>query len=405
MRILHYFDRVRLEEGGTIRAALDMSTAMARLGHGVTMLTYDDTDAPTEWKTSDAGASPRVVLIEPPARPGRFFSRAQLARIAGHVAGADVVHLHGMWVPSNPQVAALCRRNPAGGGVPVPYVVSIHGMLDDWGMRQRGLKKKIYLALQGNAMLRHAAALHTTAEGEREQSSTWMPGGRWVVVPYIVDLSPFRALPGPGEARAKFGIADSAAGGEPSVLFLSRLHYKKCPDILIRASALLRDRGVKHRLLLAGTGDTEYVESLKRLAAELNLADRCVFLGMVTGPLKLSVYEASDVFALPTSQENFGLVFAESLACRTPVVGTKGTDIWRELESSGGAVIADRTPEAFADALAGVLADPGRRRAMGESGRRWVFEALDEARIGAEFEKMYAGAAAAANPAGAAALS
>lgn len=396
MRILHYFDRVRLEEGGTIRAALDMSTAMARLGHQVTMVTYDDTDAPPEWKTSDPGASPRIVRIDPPARPGRFFSGSQMKAIGALISQADIVHLHGMWVPSNPQVAGACRR--AG----VPYVVSIHGMLDDWGMQQRGLKKKIYLALQGNAMLKHAAALHTTAEGEREQSSKWMPSGRWVVIPYIVDLSPFRTLPGPSEARAKFGLKE---GDPPSVIFLSRLHYKKCPEILLQASALLHKRNVAHRLLMTGTGEPEYVDGLKRLAGELALGDRCSFLGMVSGSLKLSLYEAADVFALPTSQENFGLVFAESLACRTPVVGTKGTDIWRELASSGGAVIAERTPEAFADALAGLLADAARRGSMGESGRRWVFDALDEGRISAEFEKMYSAAAPATNPGAITALS
>jgi glycosyltransferase involved in cell wall biosynthesis len=400
MKIMHYFDRVRLEEGGTIRAAIDMSTAMARLGHRVTMLTYDDADAPPEWKTADPDASPRVVRVDPPARPGRFFSSPQVRALEGIVAGADVVHLHGMWVPSNPQVAAACRRARGSGGV--PYIVSIHGMLDDWAMRQRRVKKRLFLALQGNAMLRHAATLHATARGERDQSARWAPRARWCVIPCIVDLGPFRALPGPGEAREKFGLVED---GPASVLFLSRLHYKKCPDILLRASALLRARGVAHRLLLAGAGEPEYVESLKRLAVELGVADTSAFLGMVSGSLKLSLYQGADVFALPTSQENFGLVFAESLACRTPVVATRGTDIWRELEAGGGAVIADRTPGAFADALAGLLADRARRLEMGEAGRRWVFGALDEGCVGAEFEKMYREAAGSANPAPAPALS
>ena len=52
-------------------------------------------------------------------------------------------------------------------------MLSVHGMLDDWSMAQRRLKKRLFLALAGNRLLRGAAAVHCTAQAELEQARRW----------------------------------------------------------------------------------------------------------------------------------------------------------------------------------------------------------------------------------------
>ena len=96
----------------------------------------------------------------------------------------------------------------------------------------------------------------------------------------------------------------------------------------------------------------------------------------------------SDVFALPTQQENFGLVFAEAMLCETPIIGTRGTDIWRELEK-GGATIAERTPAAFADAIEKITSNPELANTIGEKGRQRMLAWLDSDVVGEQCEKMY----------------
>jgi glycosyltransferase involved in cell wall biosynthesis len=388
LRIAHYFEALRLEKGGTVRAVVDMCAVLAARGHRVTMLTHDTRDAPEAW-LAGGDDQPALTRLARPSRPGRFYSGRQLREIAPHLKDFDALHLHGIWTPSTAQMARLAH------GRGVPFIVSTHGMLDVWSMAQRTMKKRLYLLLIGNRMLRHAALFHTTAEEERRQAARWIDAARARIVPCICDLEAFADLPGPDLAHRQFEITD---GGGPTVLFLSRVHYKKSPEILIRAAALLRDRGSPCRLLFAGTGERAYMASLRSLADGLNLGDACRFLGMVTGAAKLSLYQAADVFALPTSQENFGLVYTEALACGTPVVATKGTDIWRDLERSGGAVIADRAPEAFADAIAGLAADPQRRAEMGRRGRAFIFDWLNPDKIGAGFEALYAEASGTADP-------
>src|SRR5207302_1520557 len=99
------------------------------------------------------------------------------------------------------------------------------------------------------------------------------------------------------------------------------------------------------------------------------------FLGLVTGAQKLSLYQSVDLFVLPTRHENFGLVLTEAMACGTPVVTTKGTDIWRELETAGG-VIAENTPPAIATAVRSLLEKPQELPTLGKRARAWVFETL-----------------------------
>ncbi|MEM7754315.1 MAG: glycosyltransferase [Planctomycetota bacterium] len=385
MKIVHFFDRVQLERGGTIRAALDMCRVMADRGHDVTLATFDDTDVPTEWRDGSASVGPKwpnVKVISSPSLPGGFYPPGGPTCAKAPLAGADVTHLHGIWRPSTAQFGA--RAKDAG----VPIVVSCHGMLDDWSMRQGTAKKKLYLNFMGQGLFDAVSVFHATADDERRQASNWVPESKIEVVPYITDLTPFDSLPGPEMARDKFSLGDGT--GPFTVLFLSRLHYKKQPDVLIKAVALMRERGEDVRVLFAGTGDDPYVAQLKSLAKSSGLTDEtCRFLGMVTGDLKHSVYEAADVFALPTSQENFGLVYTESLACETPIVATTGTDIWRELDATGGATIADGTPEGFAEALSALAKRREELPEVGRRGRANVYKWLEPNAIAERFEKMY----------------
>ena len=96
---------------------------------------------------------------------------------------------------------------------------------------------------------------------------------------------------------------------------------------------------------------------------------------------------------LPTSQENFGYVLIEAMAAGLPVVTTRGVDIWRELDESGGADIVENSAEAVADLLATRLADRGALRERGESARAWCFREMDQAKILAGYEAMYEGRA------------
>jgi glycosyltransferase involved in cell wall biosynthesis len=377
LRITHYFPVVRLADGGIARAVLDLCKVFADRGHQVQLLCHEPKDVPAEWMSTQPGL-PRAVVANRPA--SRLALLKPVAAELDALRQTDVLHLHAPWELGNIRMAHQARK------LGVPYVLSVHGMLDDWSMAQRSLKKRVFLALVGRSLLNRAASVHFTAEAELAQAKKWFSNPNTSVLPCLVDWSAFERLPGP---EAGLQLIPEPWRQKHRILFLSRLHEKKGVDLLIRAVAMIRDAGVNSAvLLIAGIGDPAYVDRLKTLASELNLTDRIVFLGMISGQAKISLLQAVDLLALPTQQENFGLVLPEAMACRTPVVTTRGTDIWQEIQAAG-AVITERTAADFARQMTALLNDPSDRARRGAMGREWVFSALSVGPLSEKYEALY----------------
>ncbi len=381
LRIAHFLSLVNEQFGGPVRAVIDLCNAMSDRGHDLSVLTWDSTSVPPGWGYP---ARPRVALVEEPAMPGRLFSGNQLRTIERMLDNLrpDCMHFHGVWDPNLAQLGRLAHsRN-------LPYYISVRGMLDDWSMAQRGMKKRLYLDLFGRSWLEHAVRVHLTAQAEMDQASKWFPAGRPLVIPNLLDLRPYKDPPGPAMAREKFPCL---AAPEPTLLFLSRISYKKGVEHLLRAARLLHDRALPCHVIVAGDAhDYAYMGAIKDLVRKLGLEEWVKFPGHVGGPLKISLYQAADLLVLPTSQENFGFVFFEAMAAGLPVITTKGVDLWPELEHSGGASICEAEPDALAARIESLLADRPALNAMGERGREWTFRFLDTGRILDQFEEMYA---------------
>lgn len=380
MRVLHYKPTMRAEEGGVVKAVFDMCVLTASASLEVGLMTHHTDLVRSSLPPETAGHIELHSCLLPKFRVPGIHGPNELARITGIIDTYDVVHLHSMWITSNPQIARICRQ------LGKPYVVTVHGMLDDWCMRQKRLKKRLYLMTWARNLLSHASRVHCTADAELVQARRWLKGAPAEVIPLPMDLSPFWRVPGSEYALEAF---PQIRKDTPRILFLSRLHQKKGADRLIRASALLHARGMPHQLLIAGTGPDSYTKKLRQLSKDEGIDAHTSFLGFVTGPLKVSLFQAADVFALPTSQENFGFVLFESLAAGTPVVTTGETDTWPELERSGGAVIAENTAESFASAIASLLNRPSHARAMGDHARQWVLRQYDRKRTADRYERLY----------------
>ncbi len=378
MKILHSIDVLDFRHGGPVRAVIDLSEALAAKDHDLTVMVRQGPDTPASWK--QPGSRTRTVELGQPQIAGAWFSGAARARIVELIYACDIVHIHGIWTPHNAQVARIARARGK------PHVVSCRGMLDDWCMDQRRPKKLVYLKLAGgSAMLNNARLVHCTADGELRQSAKWFPKSTGVVIPNLLDLKPYITMPGVERARAKF---PQLSRPEPTLLFLSRLHYKKGVEHLIDAAHILKTRGRPHQVLIAGTGDDAYEQQLRTHTRELGMEDLVSFLGMVIGDDKVSLYQASDLFVLPTSQENFGFVLYEALAAGCPLITTKGVDTWPELQEAG-ASITDQDAAQLADAIDPMTRDRAQRDRLGEQGRAWVFKNLDPDHIVQSFEQFY----------------
>lgn len=381
MRIVHYIEHLRFEDGGPVRAVIDLTEALAAKGHRLSVMAHDIKDAPAAWANDEA--LPTAHLLPRPTR-GPWLASSQLEQARSLIGQADLLHAHGIWVPAAAQMATLARS------LNTPYVISIRGMLDDWCMAQRAFKKKVYLTLMGSKFLNGASRIHLTAQAELEQARKHF-NAPTTIIPNLMSLDPFEPMPGPSAARERF--ADLLAPDVPVLLFLSRIHYKKGIESLLEASANLTRKGVGHRVLIAGTGEESYVQTLQTRRETLGATD-AHFIGHITGTDKISLYQLADLMVLPTSQENFGFVFFEALAAGTAVLTTKGVDTWPELEASGGGfILPDAQPNALTDRIESLISDRDQLARSGASGRAWMFQEMNPGSLVERFEQLYQSAA------------
>ncbi|GAA0358414.1 glycosyltransferase family 4 protein [Microbispora corallina] len=212
-------------------------------------------------------------------------------------------------------------------------------------------------------------------EYTRRRLAPVVPARKLVRLAPGVDTATFRPGAGGERVRASLGLGD-----RPVAVCVSRLVPRKGQDVLIRAWPLVLRRVPDAVLLLVGGGPSR--RALERAAARYGVARSVVFTGSVPWAALPAHYDAGDVFAMPCRSrlagidvEGLGIVYLEASATGLPVVaGSSGgaPDAVRPGET--GLVVDGASRDDVAAALAGLLADPARARAMGERGRAWIEE-------------------------------
>jgi phosphatidyl-myo-inositol dimannoside synthase len=194
------------------------------------------------------------------------------------------------------------------------------------------------------------------------------------VLPSGIDTERFRPDPAArAELRRRYRVGDA-----PLVVCVSRLVARKGQDVLIRALPLVRERIPGARVLLVGDGPGG--DRLRRLARDADVTEHVVFAGAVPETELPAHHAVGDVFALPCRTrgggldvEGLGIALLEAAAAGLPVLaGDSGGAPETVQDGRTGHVVDGRDVAAVASAVAGLLADPDRARAMGTAGRAWM---------------------------------
>jgi glycosyltransferase involved in cell wall biosynthesis len=232
------------------------------------------------------------------------------------------------------------------------------------------LKRAAQIIVSSPSLANQAAALREFRE-------------KCVVIPFGLDAA--RLEPAPDTAPEAEAIRQRYPG--PLVLFVGRMVDYKGVDVLLRALV-----GVECTTLLVGDGPRR--AALEELAADLGLAGRAVFLGDVDDRRMSALYQACDLFVLPsvTRAEAFGLVQLEAMAAGKPVVSTAvPTGVpWVNQHGRTGLVVRPGEVPALRDAIVRLLRDPELRSRMGREGRARVSTDFTIARMVAQTTALYA---------------
>jgi len=280
-----------------------------------------------------------------------------------------VFHCNCCWMP----VSALTAIWAKAEGYKVIYTP--HGMLEPWCMERNRWKKIPATWLFQRKGLQVSDMIHATSEMERQNLLKLGWNSNICCIPNCVQLDqiPMKT----SWKRTK------------SILFLSRIHPKKGIPFLIEAVALLKEQLQGYRVRVVGLGEEKYIEELRRQILERGVDSIVSIEPPVFDDAKWKLYAEADLFVLPTYSENFGIVVAESLACGTPVITTKGTP-WEELESHHCGWWTEIGTQALVEALSMFLnCTDDNLQQMGVRGRKLVEEQYSSLAVAMQFRELY----------------
>lgn len=252
------------------------------------------------------------------------------------------------------------------------HVITMHGG-DYWGTAARRR-----LALRVAAGLsRHTVGI--SAEFCQRLATT-------VGIPSrSVELVPNGVAPrsGQGEGpRREFGLAPD----EVLVLAVGNLLPVKGHEYLIRAQALLRERGVRLRVVIAGSGPRE--SELRDLIDAEGVGGSLQLLGYRSDVLDLLA--AADVFVMPSRSEGMPMAMIEAMLAGLPVVASRIGGIPELIpDDQHGLLVPSEDPGALAAALERVVRDEALRNALGRAGCTRAQELFTSEAMTDRYEELY----------------
>lgn len=191
----------------------------------------------------------------------------------------------------------------------------------------------------------------------------------------------------PGPVRADLGIASDA----PVIACVARVFLPKGQARLIRALGMLRSELPNIKLLIIGQDyppGNRYSDELRALASELGIAENVIFTGLRSDVPRLMA--AADIFAMPSFEEPFGLVYAEAMAMKRPVIAINSGGTPEVVEhGKSGLLSPEGDDETLAKNIRQLILDPKLRAEMGEYGRRQVEERFVPAVLAKRVSRVY----------------
>ncbi len=182
-----------------------------------------------------------------------------------------------------------------------------------------------------------------------------MPPERTIAIPNGINLQPY------AEARSHL-----FASREAGIVMTARFAKQKDHATLVRALALLRERGLRPPLLFAGGGKAAHRQPIEALVEQLGLSDQVQFLGLCRDVPELLMRHR--IFVLSTHYEGMPLALIEGMAAGCAVVGSDVPGV-REVVTDGvdGRLVAPSDPVALANVLETLMTRLAEAARLGNS--------------------------------------
>lgn len=353
MRILHVVAGLPPEGCGLAESVPQLALAEKQAGAEVRIVTTADAGATLSPAAETARA--HHVQIKTCLRSvprALYFSWEMIRVLKQEIAFADFVCIHGNWTFPVWYSAWLSLKHKK------RLIFSPEGSFDPIRLAHSAWKKRAVGWIDRH-FLSHADGIRATSKPEQTWMQNIAPGIPVQIIENGVSLPPEIHFP-----RKK--------SHTKRLLYFGRLHPLKGLDLLLEAFALVHDKMPDWRIQICGPDEQQTKSKLQVLTERLHMSDLITFSPPQYGEKKWVIYAQADAFILPTRSENFGIAVAEALACRLPVICTKGAP-WEGLIQQQCGWWCEPTTESLAETLLALHAcSETERQLMGERGKQWM---------------------------------
>ena len=388
MKVLHVIPSVAAVRGGPSQAVIEMVRGLRSQDVDAEIVTTNDngkdlldvplyelTDRLEEYANVPIRFFPR---FSPNINAVRefAFSGALTTWLWQHITEYDLVHVHAIFSYASTIAMAIARIKN------VPYITRPLGQLCEWSLQQSKLRKQIYLNVIERSNLLCSKSLHFTAEQEKTEFNQLGLNIPNFILPHGVYI-PTPISDAKTQVREILHILDQ----RPIVLFMSRIHPKKGLEYLISALSKLKEYNFV--LVIAGSGDPDYVNQIKDLLKTHDICDRTHMIGFVKGETKNLYLQGADIFALTSHSENFGIAAIEALAAGTPVLITDGVAIAPMVKEQAIGYVTQLEVEAIASIIQEFFDHPDIAKQKGDRATLYIAEHYSWAKITCRLMTVY----------------
>ncbi len=298
--------------------------------------------------------------------------------IRNAVNDCDIVHIHELWhYPHFAAYHAAIQANK-------PYCITIHGHMNPWALRNKRIRKTLYMRAFQKKSLQNANTIHAMNQEEyqyiRDQGLT----NNVRIIPNGVFIEQF--------SRHPYSTLDpnvyQNGSGDNIILFLGRIHPVKGLELLVKSFSEIIISNPDVHLVIAGPYEKSYKSHLERILAMSGALNNCTFTGMLNEKEKLAWLHRANIFVLPSYSEGMSISTLEAMASKVPVIITNHCQLPDVGSHNAGLIVSTEVSE-ITKGLRYLIDNPNDRQSMGFNGHQLVKNKYTWDVIGDNYLNMY----------------
>lgn len=383
MKILHvvtYFAPC-FSAGGVVNAAYEIAKKQVENGHDVSVYTTDscqerikfndnynvDVDGIKVFYFKNLSNNMKTRLtIDTPLSLIPYLRKT--------IDEFDIIHIH----EHRHSLAIATHRYAKKNNT--PYVLQAHGSVLPFFQKEK--LKEVFDKFWGFDILHDADKVFALTEVEKQQYlKMGVKEENIEIVPLGINLNDYDNLPQKGLFKSKYNVRKD----DKLILFLGRIHEIKGLDLLVKAFDKIPNDNVK--LAIVG-GDYGFKSELDNLINDLNLNDKIIFPGVLTGQDKIEALVDCDIFVMPSRYESFTTSGLEAMACSKPLVLTKNNHIHTWVNGNVG-LACEFDANELSKCLTELLNDESSCEEFGKNGRHLIEEKYDWDKVVSQIDDIY----------------